>query len=162
MSGAKRFSDREEIGALFALAETLEPGDEAGEPHRTAGRVLGRRDLGQLVFLDLVDRSGSIQLLCRVDRVGKLDVDLGDIVGVVGSLTKTRRGEPSLEVSELTLLSKIRRPLPDHFHGLRDTETRYRQRYLDLLMSEETRGGLSAPRPARHRAPAISRRKWVR
>jgi lysyl-tRNA synthetase, class II len=139
MSDAKRFSDREEIGALFALAETLEPGDEVGEPHRTAGRVLGRRDLGQLVFLDLVDRSGSIQLLCRVDRVGKLDVDLGDIVGVVGSLTKTRRGEPSLEVSELTLLSKIRRPLPDHFHGLRDTETRYRQRYLDLLMSEETR-----------------------
>jgi lysyl-tRNA synthetase class 2 len=139
MSEAKRFSDREEIGALFALAETLEPGDEGGEPHRAAGRVLGRRDLGQLVFLDLVDRSGSIQLLCRVDRVGKLDVDLGDIVGVVGSLTKTRRGEPSLEVSELTLLSKIRRPLPDHFHGLRDTETRYRQRYLDLLMSEETR-----------------------
>jgi lysyl-tRNA synthetase class 2 len=139
MSDAKRFPDREEIAALYALAGRLEPGEEASELHRTAGRALGRRDLGQLVFFDLVDRSGSIQLLCRADRVGELDVDLGDIVGVVGSLTKTRRGEPSIEVSELTPLSKIRRPLPDRFHGLRDTETRYRQRYLDLLISEDTR-----------------------
>ena len=139
MSDPKRFPDREEIAALYSLAEALEPGEEAIELHRTAGRVLGRRDLGQLVFFDLVDRSGSIQLLCRVERLGELHVDLGDIVGVAGSLTKTRRGEPSIEVGELTPLAKIRRPLPDRFHGLRDTETRYRQRYLDLLMSQETR-----------------------
>ena len=106
---------------------------------RVAGRVLARRDMGKLVFLDLVDRSGRIQLFCQEDRAGVVDVDLGDIVGASGSPMKTKRGEPSLAVDELVLLGKIRRPLPDTFHGLKDTELRYRQRYVDLLMSEETR-----------------------
>src|ERR687894_2071907 len=96
---------------------------------------MARRDLGKLMFLDLVDRSGRIQLLVR----GGVDLDLGDIVGVIGRPTKTRRGEPSLEVEELELLAKIRAPLPDTFHGLTDVEARYRRRYLDLLMNEETR-----------------------
>src|SRR6476469_1811035 len=100
---------------------------------------MGRRDMGKIVFLDLVDRSGRLQLLCPADRTGSVDVDLGDIVGAEGAPSKTRRGESSLTVDELTLLAKIRKPLPDTFHGVTDTETRYRQRYLDLLMNEESR-----------------------
>ncbi len=100
---------------------------------------MARRDMGKLVFLDLVDRSGKIQLLVAEDRAGPVDLDLGDIVGVTGIPAKTKRGEPSLAVTELELLAKIRRPLPDTFHGVTETETRYRQRYLDLLMSEESR-----------------------
>jgi lysyl-tRNA synthetase class 2 len=95
--------------------------------------------MGKLVFLDLVDRSGRIQLLCPQERTGEIDLDLGDIVGAEGRPAKTRRGEPSLAVDELTLLAKIKRPLPDTFHGVQDTETRYRQRYLDLLVNEESR-----------------------
>jgi lysyl-tRNA synthetase class 2 len=95
--------------------------------------------MGKLVFLDLVDRSGKIQLLVSQDRAGPVDINLGDIVGVTGIAAKTKRGEPSLAVTELELLAKIRRPLPDTFHGITETETRYRQRYLDLLMSEESR-----------------------
>jgi lysyl-tRNA synthetase class 2 len=95
--------------------------------------------MGRLVFLDLVDRSGRIQLLCDTSRTGGIEVDLGDVVGVTGSPARARRGEPSLAVDELELLAKIKRPLPDTFHGVTDVETRYRQRYLDLLTNEGTR-----------------------
>jgi lysyl-tRNA synthetase class 2 len=139
MALPKRFPDREEIAAVRVAADQVEPGEEAGDPRRVAGRVMARRDMGKLVFLDLVDRSGKIQLLVAEDRAGTVDLDLGDIVGVIGIPAKTKRGEPSLAVSELGLLAKIRRPLPDTFHGLTETETRYRQRYLDLLMSEDSR-----------------------
>jgi len=139
MALPKRFPDREEIAALRVEADRVEPGEEAGEPRRVAGRVMARRDMGKLVFLDLVDRSGKIQLLVAEDRAGPVDLDLGDIVGATGIPAKTRRGEASLAVTELELLAKIRRPLPDTFHGVTETETRYRQRYLDLLMSEESR-----------------------
>src|SRR6188472_1693479 len=100
---------------------------------------MARRDLGKIVFLDVVDRSGKIQLLVQRDRVGSLDVDLGDVLGVSGRPARTKRGEPSLTVDDLELLAKIARPLPDTFHGVTDPEVRYRQRYLDLLMSPETR-----------------------
>ena len=139
MSFPTRFPGREEIAAVRAEAEQLAPDEEGAEKHRLAGRVLGRRGHGKLVFLDLVDRSGQIQLLCSADRVGEVDVDLGDILGVTGSASKTKRGEPSLAVDELQLLAKIKRPLPDTFHGLVDAETRYRKRYLDLLVNEDTR-----------------------
>jgi lysyl-tRNA synthetase, class II len=138
MSTPHRFPDREEIAAVRAEAETLEP-QATGAEHALAGRVMGRRDMGKLVFLDLVDRSGQIQLLAQPDELGGLDVDLGDVVGVRGQATKTKRGEPSLAVSELQLLAKIKRPLPDTYHGVVDAETRYRKRYLDLLVNEETR-----------------------
>jgi lysyl-tRNA synthetase, class II len=130
----KRFPDREEVAVVRARADELEPGTEASETRRLAGRIMARRDLGKLMFCDLVDQSGRIQLMLE-----PVDVDLGDIVGVDGVPTKTRRGEPSLRVSQLQLLAKIRRPLPDVYHGLQDTETRYRQRYLDLLVNEESR-----------------------
>jgi lysyl-tRNA synthetase class 2 len=133
-----RFPDRDEIAAVRAEAETLEP-QARGAEHVLAGRVMGRRDMGKLVFLDLVDRSGQIQLLAQPDELGGLDVDLGDVVGVRGHATKTKRGEPSLAVAELELLANIGRPLPDTYHGVVDAETRYRKRYLDLLVNEETR-----------------------
>jgi lysyl-tRNA synthetase class 2 len=139
MSLPTRFPDRDEVAAVRAEADLLEAGAESSERRRLAGRVLGRRGHGKLVFLDLVDRSGRIQLLCAADRSGPVDVDLGDIVGVAGLPAKTKRGEPSLVVEELELLAKIKRPLPDTFHGLVDTETRYRRRYLDLLVNEESR-----------------------
>src|SRR5215467_7020818 len=139
MNLPKRFPDRDEVAAVRAEAERLEPGNEASEKRRLAGRVMARREMGKLVFLDLVDRSGRIQLLCDTSRTGEIDVDLGDIVGVTGSPARARRGEPSLAVDELVVLAKIGRPLPDTFHGVTDVETRYRQRYLDLLVNEETR-----------------------
>jgi lysyl-tRNA synthetase, class II len=135
----KRFPDRDAVADVKAEAETLEPGVEGDEARRLAGRVMARRDMGKLVFLDLVDRSGRIQLLCPAARTGEVDVHLGDVVGAIGKPTKSRRGEPSLVVDELILLSRIRSPLPDTFHGLTDVEQRYRRRYLDLLMNEETR-----------------------
>ncbi|TMM27473.1 MAG: lysine--tRNA ligase [Actinobacteria bacterium] len=135
----KRFPNRDDIAAVRAEAERLEPGGEADDERRLAGRVMGRREMGKLVFLDLVDRSGRIQLLCDTSRTGPIDVDLGDIVGVTGSPARAKRGEPSLAVDELELLAKIQRLLPDTFHGVTDLETRYRQRYLDLLVNEDTR-----------------------
>ena len=135
----KRFPDRDEIARVRTEADRLEPGAEAPESRRLAGRVLARRDLGKLVFLDLVDRSGRIQLLCPLARTGEVDVHLGDVVGATGHPTKSRRGEASLVVDELVVLSRIRAPLPDTFHGLTDVEQRYRRRYLDLLMNEEVR-----------------------
>jgi lysyl-tRNA synthetase class 2 len=131
----KRFPNREEIVAVRAEAEKAEAGQTLEEEHRVAGRVMARRAMGKLSFLDLVDSSGRIQLIAEQE----LDLDLGDVVGATGRPGRSKRGEPSLTVSELVLLAKIRRPLPDTFHGVTDVETRYRQRYLDLLMNEETR-----------------------
>jgi lysyl-tRNA synthetase class 2 len=150
MSGLpKRFPDRVEIANVRAEAELLEPGDvlEAEDPsvpnptRRLAGRVMGRRDLGKALFLDLVDRSGRIQIYFPVPEIAKeVRVDVGDIVGVAGVPGRTRRGEPTLFAFEQpTLLGKIKRPLPDTFHGVQDRETRYRQRYLDLLVNEDSR-----------------------
>jgi len=135
----KRFPDREEIAVVRAEADSLDVGARADEVRRLAGRVLGRREFGKLTFLDLVDRSGELQLFCEQKAVGELDIDLGDIVGVSGRPMKTKRGEPSLYVEKIEPLAKIRRPLPDVYHGLTDVETRFRKRYLDLLVSEESR-----------------------
>ena len=135
----KRFPDRDLAADVRADAEGLEPGAEANRTRRLAGRVMGRRGHGKLVFLDLVDRTGQIQLLVAADRAGPVDVDLGDVVGVTGKPAMSRRGEPSLAVDELELLAKIAKPLPDTYHGLVDAETRYRRRYLDLLVNEDAR-----------------------
>jgi lysyl-tRNA synthetase class 2 len=135
----KRFPDTVPVSTVRTEADELDAGTEAGESRRVAGRVLARRELGKLVFLDLVDRTGRIQLLCDTSRTGPIDVDLGDVVGVAGSPAKARRGEPSIAVDELVLLGKNRSPLPDTFHGLTDVELRYRKRYLDLLMNEDAR-----------------------
>jgi lysyl-tRNA synthetase class 2 len=135
MALPKRFPDREEIAAVRVEAEKAENGETLDEEHRVAGRVMARREMGKLTFLDLVDRTGRLQLIVE----GKADVDLGDVVGVSGKPGRSRRGEPSLFASGVELLAKNRRPLPDTFHGLTDVETRYRQRYLDLLMNDGSR-----------------------
>src|SRR5436305_2282829 len=139
MSLPKRFPDRASVAEVRALADPRGPGQEAPVQVRIAGRAMARREMGKLVFVDLVDRSGRIQLLCDVSRTGAVDLDLGDVVGATGAPARARRGEPSLAVAELELLAKNTRPLPDTFHGVTDPETRYRQRYLDLLVNEETR-----------------------
>jgi lysyl-tRNA synthetase class 2 len=139
MTASNRFPDRDPIADVRAATDAIDAGAELGETRRVAGRAMARREMGKLVFLDLVDRSGRIQLMCDTGRTGDVDVHLGDVVGVSGRPAKSRRGEPSLAVDELTVLARNRSPLPDTFHGLTDTETRYRKRYLDLLMNEETR-----------------------
>ncbi|MCS7006354.1 MAG: OB-fold nucleic acid binding domain-containing protein, partial [Gaiellaceae bacterium] len=124
MTGPKRFPDRDEIAAVREEAAALEPGAESPERRRLAGRVMARRGHGKLTFLDLVDRSGRIQLLCDESRAGPVDVDLGDILGVVGAPARSRRGEPARAVEELVLLAKNRRPLPHTIHGIADPEIR--------------------------------------
>ncbi|HJV28622.1 MAG TPA: lysine--tRNA ligase [Aromatoleum sp.] len=112
---------------------------------RVAGRVMLKRVMGKASFITIQDISGRIQLYVTRDAVGE-DVyaefkhwDIGDIVGAAGALFKTRTGELSVKVTELRLLTKSLRPLPDKFHGLTDVEQKYRQRYVDLIMSEQTR-----------------------
>jgi len=135
---AKHFRDRSSAADVRELADELEPGAVGTTRARIAGRVMGRRVAGkELMFVDVVDRSGRIQVLAQPSRVG--DVSLGDIVGVEGPLTKTKRGEPSLTAESFEVLAPIRASLPDTFHGLTDIEQRYRKRYLDLLMNEEVR-----------------------
>jgi lysyl-tRNA synthetase class 2 len=139
MAAPKRFPDRDEIAAIRLATESIEDGAASDEVRRLAGRVMARREMGKLVFLDLVDRSGRIQLMCDTGRIGSVDVHLGDVVGVIGRPARSRRGEPSVAVDELAVLARNVSPLPDTFHGLTDTETRYRKRYLDLLMNEDAR-----------------------
>lgn len=110
-----------------------------------AGRVLGRRDMGKASFVDIVDRDSSLQVYFRLNNLGEKSygrlnwVDLGDFLGVKGQVFRTKRGELSIKVSEWTMLSKAVLPPPEKFHGLKDTEIRYRQRYIDLLSNPEVR-----------------------
>ena len=92
MTLPKRFPDREQISTVRDEAEKAEPGETLAAQASVAGRVMARRDMGKLVFLDLVDRSGRIQLLVEPEKVGEVDVDLGDIVGVRGAPMRTKRG----------------------------------------------------------------------
>jgi lysyl-tRNA synthetase class 2 len=108
---------------------------------RVAGRIMARRGMGKASFLDLKDGAGRIQLFARQDVLGDkyelLDLlDLGDIIGAEGPVVRTRRGEPSIEVTEISILTKATRPLPDKWAGLQDLEARTRQRYLDLITND--------------------------
>ncbi len=116
-----------------------------GKAVTLAGRLVARRGHGRAAFLDLADHTGRIQLHVTEDRLGpeaygRLDlVDLGDFIGVSGEVFRTRRGEVSIAVSELRILSKSLRPLPEKFHGLRDAEAKHRRRYLHLIAEPEVR-----------------------
>ncbi len=117
---------------------------EEGLAVTTAGRLIARRAHGAMTFADLHDASGKIQLCFRQEQLGDdyarlAHVDLGDCLGVEGTLFKTRTGETTIKIIKYTVLAKALRPLPEKWHGLRDVETRYRQRYLDLLVNEPVR-----------------------
>jgi lysyl-tRNA synthetase class 2 len=125
---------------------SLEAGEEASERVRVAGRITARRVMGGASFYDLRDGSGRIQLYATKDQLGEEgyellveDLDIGDLVGVEGHVFRTQRGELSIRVEAYEILAKALRPLPEKWHGLRDVETRYRQRYLDLLVNERSR-----------------------
>jgi lysyl-tRNA synthetase, class II len=133
------------IATIHAAHDDLEAGAETESSYRAAGRLAARRGHGKAAFLDLVDRSGRIQLHARQDVLGNesferlVSVDLGDLIGADGTAFKSRRGELSLQVTDWTLLAKSLLPPPEKFHGLEDIETRYRRRELDLIANEEAR-----------------------
>ena len=116
-----------------------------GKTVTLAGRLMSKRGMGKVSFCDLQDNTGRIQLYVRFDAMDEADFarfkknDIGDIVGVEGDVFKTERGEISLRVRKATLLSKSLLPLPEKFHGLTDRETRYRQRYVDLIVNPEVK-----------------------
>jgi len=140
----RKNSISQDLHARFcdALAEELE---EIEETFTVAGRMMAKRVMGKIAFVRLQDRGGSIQLMIQRDNLPEgvfqsfKQWDVGDIVGASGRIVRTQKGELSIKVSELRLLSKCLRPLPEKYHGLTDTEVRYRQRYVDLIMSEESR-----------------------
>ncbi|TME20806.1 MAG: lysine--tRNA ligase, partial [Chloroflexi bacterium] len=118
---------------------------ERTEPVSVAGRLMVKRLQGGLVFADLQDGRGRIQLMANRNVLGEeefsrfADLDVGDIVGVTGPIFRTRRGEITLEVHSAQLLTKSLRPMPEKWHGLKDVETRYRQRYVDLIANPQVR-----------------------
>ena len=139
------FHDRTPITFVTERHDGLAVEEESDERYRLAGRLAARRGHGKAAFLDLEDRTGSIQLHARQDVLGEesferlVSVDLGDLVGVEGSPFRTRKGELSLRIDNWTMLAKSLRPLPEKFHGLSDVELRYRRRELDLIANAETR-----------------------
>jgi len=138
-----RFRRTHTTAGALALLEAS-PDGVAG-PVTVAGRLMTRRGQGGMAFADLQDGEGRIQLVARRDVLGEgahrrfLQLDPGDLIGASGPVRRTRRGEPSVWVECFTLLSKSLRPLPEKWHGLRDVETRYRQRYLDLIANPDVR-----------------------
>ena len=135
-----RFEVTADSAAIKADYEAME-----GKSVRLAGRLMSKRGMGKVSFCDLQDRTGRIQLYVKFDEMEESSFqrfkknDIGDIVGVVGDVFKTERGEISVRVHEATLLSKSLLPLPEKFHGLTDKETRFRQRYVDLMVNPEVK-----------------------
>ena len=140
------FPGVEPVAGVHAAHAALADGEETGVSHRVAGRLAARRGHGKMCFLDLVDRSGRLQLQARQDILGDQaqerllnQIDLGDIIGIDGTALRTKRGEISLRIDGFTVLAKSLRPPPEKHHGLQDVETRYRRRELDLMANEEAR-----------------------
>jgi len=148
-AGVEPYRDGYEVSAhaadLVGRYADLEPGTDTDDVVSVAGRVVAARDQGKIVFLVLRDSTGDVQLFTRVNVLGDeafsavKELDLGDWVGATGTILRTRRGELSIAPTEVILLSKSLRPLPEKYHGLADTETRYRQRYVDLIVNPEVR-----------------------
>ena len=140
-----RFSRACDNAAAVALFEVVEadsrPAADA-EGISLAGRIVSIRQMGRAAFLDLQDESGTIQALLRRNNMGDdfellRDLDIGDHLGLNGNLIRTRTGEITIDATSAVIIAKGMRPLPEKYHGLRDTETRYRQRYLDLIANRE-------------------------
>ena len=119
--------------------------EETGKVVRLGGRLMSKRLMGKASFADLRDSTGDIQLYVRRDNVGEEEYaafkkfDIGDVVGVEGEIFRTKMGEISIKVEKIQLLSKSLRPLPEKWHGLKDTDLRYRQRYVDLIVNPEVK-----------------------
>jgi lysyl-tRNA synthetase class 2 len=142
----RKFERDHTIGEVRDQFPSLEPGEETEVTVKVAGRIMLMRGHGKLVFATIQDRSGSIQLFLSQAETGKEQLkefetlfDIGDWVGVEGNVIATKRGELSVKVSTFELLSKSLRPLPDKWAGLSDVDTRYRQRYVDLIVNEDAR-----------------------
>lgn len=139
------FPGVEPIADVRAAHGGLEAGEETESAHRIAGRLAARRGQGKMAFLDLVDRSGRLQLQAKLDVLGEermarlLHLDLGDLVGIDGTAFMSRRGELTLRVDDFTVLAKSLRPPPDKHAGVQDVELRFRRRELDLMGNEEAR-----------------------
>lgn len=116
-----------------------------GQPVRVAGRIMSKRDQGKVIFMHIQDFSGQIQIYVKNDDIGGewfsyvSAFDIGDIIGVEGTVFRTRRGEISVHSQEINMLSKSLRPLPEKFHGLTNVDLRYRRRYLDLIVNPEVK-----------------------
>ncbi len=124
---------------------TLENGGSTTDRVNIAGRIMAIRNQGKIMFMVLRERTGDIQLFCRIDNLGEStfarmkDLDVGDWIGAEGTVMRTKRGELSIAVDAYTLLSKSIRPLPEKFHGITDKEMRYRQRYVDMVMNPDVK-----------------------
>jgi lysyl-tRNA synthetase class 2 len=135
-------SNREAVALLKQSEESKQP---AGPAVTVAGRVIARRGMGKVAFIDIRDGSGKIQLLFRDVREALSEariellkeLDIGDVIGVTGQLFRTKTGEPTVAASDFVILAKSLQPLPEKWHGLADVELRYRQRYLDLISNPE-------------------------
>ena len=133
------------VADLVERYATLEDGADTADVVSVAGRVRAKRGQGKVIFIELQDSTGTIQLFCRINDLGEEGFaavkafDLGDIVEAKGIVVRTRRGELSIAPTAVRLLSKSVRPLPEKFHGLSDKETRYRQRYVDLIVNDDVR-----------------------
>lgn len=137
-----RFKVEEKISEIINDSERF-LSEEAEKNHVVAGRLMSMRLMGKAAFSHVKDASGKIQIYVKQDVIGekpyqvfKKGVDIGDWIGVEGNLFKTRTGELTLNVKKLTVLSKTLRPLPEKWHGLKDVEVRYRQRYVDLIVND--------------------------
>ena len=138
------------VEQLDELYRDLPDGENTEDAVVIAGRVMSKRLQGKIAFLGLRDSTGDIQLFCRINTMGDAayaevkELDVGDWIGVRGTMMRTRRGQLSVAVSSFELLSKSLRPLPEKFHGLSDKELRYRQRYVDLIVNEDVRDTFQA------------------
>lgn len=139
------FAYSHHVGELNQLYGHLEDGASTEDVVDVAGRIMAKRVQGKIAFFELQDSGDTIQLFCRINALGEdafaaiKDLDVGDWIGVHGTMMRTRRGQLSVAVESFELLSKSLRPLPEKYHGLTDKETRYRQRYVDLVVNPEVR-----------------------
>ncbi|MHB9095060.1 MAG: lysine--tRNA ligase, partial [Eubacteriales bacterium] len=135
-----KFAGKREAKDIIGKFDQLE-----NQQVKVAGRIMAKRDMGKATFAHIQDVSGKIQVYVRVNEVGEepyelfTHFDIGDIIGVSGKVFKTQRGEISVWANKITLLSKSLKPLPEKWHGLKDVELRYRQRYVDLIVNPEVK-----------------------
>jgi len=136
------FANKEKISDIVSDGEVLGDGEITERVVRLAGRIVARRGHGKIAFIDIREDASSIQLLFKDNQASNYklleNVDIGDFIGVEGTLIKSQRGETTILINDWELLAKTLRPLPDKFHGLKDEETRSRRRELDLLANKET------------------------